>query len=404
MFWLLLTTGQAAAQPPAPLARPVPRPQPIDARPRIGIIDLTDDGDERRARRERLQAELARSRGVRPVDDAGLRRALAGETADPQLGDGRRALARAQSAFGALDCKVARGEADRAVLGLAAAQAAGVNAADELRRAHAIRFVCADQGGDRSAAQGAAAALRRLKAGDPPAGVSDAVWSRYPAIDAATGVQNARLAITSKPAGATVWIDHAQAGKTPITVSLAEGEHMVAAGSRGGATARRVSVATSWVPASLALVIPAGGTVRWGQVEARVRSWRSRASRPEAGTIGDLLARAGLSYCVLIDARGKQQVWQRVAGRRAARHLGNAAGAGEVDTLVASARGPGIDPDQPLLRETPEDRGAVRGESKSKWKEWWVYAVVIGAAAVGAGIVVANDIGDDQQRIEITVP
>jgi hypothetical protein len=397
-FLLLALGGRAYAQPPAPAAP--------DFRERIGIIDLTDDADDvRRARRDKLEAELSRSRGVRPVDDAGLRRALAGEESDPQLADGRRALVRAQSAFGALDCKAARGEADRAVLGLAAAQAAGVNAAEELRRAHAIRFVCADQGGDRSAAQGAAAALRRLRAGDPPAGVSDAVWSRYPAMDAATGVQNARLAITSQPAGAAIWIDHVRAGKTPVTVSLAEGEHVVAAGSRGRATARRVTVATSWVPASLALVIPAGGGARWSQVEARVRSWRSRASRPDAASIGDVLTRAGLATCVLIDARGKHQVWQRGAGRQSARHLGNAAGAAEIDTLVAGARGPGIDPDRPLLRETPEESAALRGESKgSKWKEWWVYAVVIGAAAVGAGIVVANDIGDDQQRIEITVP
>jgi hypothetical protein len=30
--------------------------------------------------------------------------------------------------------------------------------------------------------------------------------------------------------------------------------------------------------------------------------------------------------------------------------------------------------------------------------------VVIGAAVIGAGIVVGNDLGDDRQRIEITVP
>jgi hypothetical protein len=33
-----------------------------------------------------------------------------------------------------------------------------------------------------------------------------------------------------------------------------------------------------------------------------------------------------------------------------------------------------------------------------------VYAAVIGAVAVGASIVVANELGDDQQRIEITSP
>jgi PEGA domain len=401
----------AAAQPPRPVDRPGPAaPSPAagaraSAGERVGIIDLGREQEGvRRTRRAELEKALAGVEGVRPVDDPGLRLALAGETSDPGMAAGRRALAEAQAAFGALECARARGEADRAVLALAGAQAAGADVAGELRRAHSIRLSCADQGGDRGAAQSAATALRRLKAGDPPPGISDAVWSRYPALDAATGVQNARLAITTEPDGAAIWIDHAPAGKAPLTVSVPEGEHLVAAARPGGgAVAQRASVSPGWTPTALELAVPAGGAARWAEVEKQVRAWRSGA-RPDPAGIGRLLARAGLTHAVVLDPRGKLAVWRRTSGDTS-RHLGNAADAAEIGVLVVGGRrGPGIDPNRPLLRETAEEREATLGErggEKSKKQEWWVYAAVIVAVAVGAGVVLANDLGDDVQRIEI---
>jgi hypothetical protein len=375
--------------------------QPAVAADRIAVIDLSRGSPgAKRARRAAVEKQLAGLPGVRLVDEAALRRALVGTGADSDVAAGRRALASAQSAFGALECARARGFADAAVLRLAAAQAAGGDVAAELRRAHSIRLVCADQGKDRGAAQNAAVALRRLKAGDPPAGVSDAVWARYPAIDAATGVQNGRLAIKSQP-GAAIWIDHAPVGKAPITVSLAEGEHVVAAATAAGATAARHTVVPSWMPASLALTVPAGRS-RGLAIETRVRAWRGGTERPDGRGVGEVLAAADLSYGVIIDRRGELQVWHRPAGRSAARQLGSAARADEIGPLLSSAqRGPGIDPNRPLLRESPARRA---DRDDGKWQEWWVYAAVIGAVAVGASIVVANELGDDQQRIEITSP
>jgi hypothetical protein len=397
---VLALSGTASAQ---------PRPTPTASGERIGIIDLGRDGaEERSARRAELARALAGVPGLRPVDDPDLARALAGEDPDPQLAAGRAALARASTAFGALDCAHARGEAEPAVLALAAAQAAGGEVTAELRRAHSIRFLCADQGGDRGAAQSAAAALRQLRAGDPPAGIGDAVWSRYPAVDAATGVQKGQLAITTQPPGAAIWIDHAPAGTSPVTVTLPEGEHLVAAGRAGGAVARRVTVKPGWTPARLALALPPGGGARWTQVAAQVRAWREGKSRPDPAAIGALLARAGLAHAVVLDPRGKLAVWRLPPRRKAASHLGNAADAAAIGTLVGGRpRGPGIDPSQPLLRETPEERAVAQGKTSGiadSKQEWWVYAAIIGAVAIGAGIVVAQDLGDDSQRIEITFP
>jgi hypothetical protein len=363
----------------------------------VAVIDLGAGSDaERAARRDAIERGLGG--GHRAVADPALRRALAGE---PSAGDpeaGRRALAAGQAAFGELDCKRARPDIDRAVVALGAAQAAGVAVDDELRRAQTIRLVCSDQSLERGTAQSAAAALRRLGAGDPPPGVSSAVWARYPALDAATGVQIGRLDITTRPPGAVVWIDHERRGLTPLTASLPEGEHLVAAAlPSGGATAQRVTVVPSWTPTRLALALEAGQP-RWRAVEAQVRAWRRGAPDPAAAAIGELLARARLSHTIVIDASGALQVWSLPAGRREARQLGSAGDpAGALALLEAAAREPALDPQRPLLREE-------RASEAKKSQQWWVYAAILGAVAVGAGVVISQELGDDRQRIEITLP
>ena len=65
---------------------------------------------------------------------------------------------------------------------------------------------------------------------------------------------------------------------------------------------------------------------------------------------------------------------------------------------------PGIDPDVPLLRESPEERAAHGTTEGPSRQEWWVYAAIAGAILVGAGVVAANELGDDTQRIEIAIP
>jgi hypothetical protein len=153
--------------------------------------------------------------------------------------------------------------------------------------------------------------------------------------------------------------------------------------------------------------IPAGGGGPWREVEAIGTGWRRGVGRPDPASLGELMARAGLSTAVVRGPRGELAVWRRTPGRKAARFLGSAASAAEVAALVAGPRsGPGIDPTLPLLRESSEREGAPgsgRG-GKRRWQEWWVYAAVIGAVAVGAGIVAAQGLGDDHQRIEITFP
>lgn len=370
----------------------------------VGVVDVgPGDRAARRARRERLDQALAGVQGIAAVRDPALRAALAGERSPPQLLAGRASLEAARAAFGKPDCPAAEREAAAAVVALAAAQAAGGEVTGELRQAYVFALLCADQRGDPAAARGAVNALRGLGGPEPPEGVGEPVWSRYPSVDVTAGVRHVQLDVTTQPRGAQVWIDHAPAGTAPLSAFVTEGDHVVAAAAPGGG-----AVALRAARGPLALTIPAE-RAPWRRIEARVRSWQSRAVKRDPKGLAALLSGARLSYAIVIDERGRFTVWQRRG--LAARQLGTAPDALGIGALVQDAEQrrahPGIDRDRPLLRETPEERAAYlsrkKGTGPSK-QEWWVYAAIVGAVAIGAGVVLANDLADDHQKFDVTIP
>jgi len=214
-----------------------------------------------------------------------------------------------------------------------------------------------------------------------------------------------QLEVTSQPPGAAIWIDHQPVGKAPISATVTEGEHLVAAAGPSGAVAVRAAGGA----APVALTIPAE-RAPWRKLEARVRGWQSRAVKRDNKGLATLLSSARLGYAVVIDERGRFTVWQRRG--LTVRQLGGAPDALGLVALVQAAeqrrKNPRIDPDRPLMRETPEERAAYltkkgKGAGPSK-QEWWVYAAIVGAIAIGAGVVLANDLADDHQNFEITFP
>ena len=56
------------------------------------------------------------------------------------------------------------------------------------------------------------------------------------------------------------------------------------------------------------------------------------------------------------------------------------------------------DPDQPLLRETPDER-ATHGHGTPQ--RWWVYAAIVGAVAAGSAVLYFQDAADDHQHITL---
>jgi len=361
------------------------------------------DRAARTARRAKLESELEAVQGIEQPSRP-LRAALAGERLVGQVDAGRSRLEAARTAFGKPDCPGAEREAAAALLAFAAAQAAGAEVAAELRQAYVFQLLCADQRGDAASARAAAGALRALGAPEPPEGVGEPVWSRYPAVDVTAGVRHVQLDVTTQPQGAVVWIDHAPAGKAPLSLDVTEGDHLVAAAApSGGATAVRAA------KGPLALTLEARFDP-WARVQARVRSWQSRAVKRDGKSLAALLASARLGYAVVIDERGRFTVWQRRGP--VARQIGTAPDALGIGALVQAAEqrrtSPGIDPDRPLMRETPEERAeylAQKGKGKGPSKqEWWVYAAIVGAVALGAGVVLANDLADDHQKFEVSFP
>jgi hypothetical protein len=368
------------------------------------LVDLRPGADEAlRASRAALRAELASLGGLVLRDEPGLDEALAG---DAQGGDDaaqRAALEEARAAFGDLDCGRALAAADRAVLLGAARQAAGHADRLALRGAWAYVLLCSDRAGDRGRAQAAADQLRALglDSGDA-AGIPAAVWDRFPEIDASTDRDIVPLTV-AEPAGAAVWIDHARVGTAPVTVHVAAGEHVVAVadGTRRGDGRIRAEARPLTVTVDLA-----EGAGAFAAAAAVVAGWRSGRTQPTAEALGTLMRRLEVRFALLLAGRDTVQVWVLGPGDARPRKLDDASrrdpmaiGAIVVDRAAAwDGRAP--DPDRPLLRESPDDRGRRRGTPD----RWWVYAAIVGAVAAGTAILYFQDAAEDHQRIEIRFP
>jgi hypothetical protein len=369
----------------------------------VVVVDLRVDEDRAQIRAE-LSAAL-RTAGVEPVADAALAAALTGDDAEADAA--RAALAAARAALEADDCRAAAASADTAILGLAALEAAGREVRGALREAYAVVLRCADRAGHGDAAMAAAAALRALGAAEPPApppaDLDAELWSRYPAMDAATNVGLAQVSIDTVPPGATVWIDHRRAGVAPLTVTVRDGRRLIAAAGPTGRVARRVRAAEA---GRVSMSLPPRPP-RWHSVGARVAAWRDGATEATAVEIGQLLAEVGVRVAVVLPGDDSVEIWGAGAPGEAARRLGTGslAESAAAATLVArqvGARPPRApDPDVPLLVEDPAARDETTRPDRQKW---WVYASIIGAVGLAGAVILANDLANDRQRIELTWP
>jgi hypothetical protein len=436
---MVTTVVVAAAEVRAqPARRLEPRSEPvviIDLRP-----DQNDKGDrggpkgdqagagERARTRAALATELAAAAAaaaaamqgiaLEPGDPgAELALALAGEhagTSQAERQAARAAMKRAAAAHGRLDCQSAEQAASQAIDALSALQADARPHAitDSLVQAYVYVLLCAHHRGDTDAALLATRRLSRLGVHDPPQGVDSALWSLYPAVDATANLPMAELELRTEPAGAQVWLDHQAVGQAPVTVYVAEGEHIVAAGPARagphGGVARRLSVTGQSRVETLAL--PATGT-RWRAVAERVAAWRQDgASGPSPGELGALLTGLGVRFGLVLRDGRRVAIWAVEPGDEQATRIGTATMDQPVDIAArVLERARGWDRTGPdggtLLRETRATGAALRGEGKaSGGQKWWVYATIVGALILGSGIILASDVADDRQRIELRWP
>lgn len=367
-------------------------------RERVAVIDLGPDPDP--AVRAKLAAAVVAA-GLEAVIGDGVEDALAGVVAGGDELGLAAAIAEAQRAFGALECPAAIAAGQQAAGIAAARQAAGLPA-PELARAWTYVLLCADRANDVDAAFTAAA---RLRAAGGSADVPADVWRKYPEIDAIPGDERVELEITADVPGATIWIDHRLAGTAPLVVSLAPGEHVIAA----AAGTRRGWAAGAASRAQPRLEIPTvDQATAWSEVGRRVASWGGAVPPPEE--LGWVLARVRARAAIV--RRGEVvEAWGRSGLAEKPRRLGGDDGiapiaeAGRALALIAdraeawNTRAP--DPDRPLLIEDRATRDDRRRDAPARW---WVYAAIIGAVGASAAVILVNEVASDRQRVELRYP
>ena len=373
----------------------------------IIIIDLRPgDPAALASSRASLQDELAAIQGLEVKRAADLDGALSGAAVDLDATRVSTALADARTAFGALDCTKASAAADRAIDDLAARQAAGLDDGQALKSAYAYVVLCADRAGELDTALRAAGRLRALgvTSGDD-VGISAATWARLPEIDV-TGGEIVAVTVEADQPDAAVWVDHAAVGTAPVTVYLAAGEHVIAAGKGGSRAATRIAVAGNKQAVSLALVDQHG---KWSEVAGLIHAWRDKVSPPTNAGLTAVMAAAKVRFAIVLAGARTAEVWGKAARDPVAKKLDTGAleSPMELGAIITDrvAAWDGRAPEGELLTETADERAALYGGSRRETKaKWYVYASIAGAVLIGGLVIYANDAATDRQRITITGP
>lgn len=365
------------------------------------VVDLRPGDAEVRAPSRAAFVDALSTHGeLRLSDDKELTSLLGQQPYSAILERGRDTLNAAILAFGGLDCASTSLRAAQAILDLAAATASGANAQQELHQAYLYRFLCADRQGQVDEAMAASAMLRLFIESDRPKEISETTWDKYPLLDAQSNGRQVAVEIKSEPAGATIWLDHKEAGTTPATVLMSEGTHLVALGHEGKGVSQEINVSAKG-SMSLPLTKPKS---QWEGIETSLSTARKAASLKRPRAMGDIMAATLAEVAFVMREPGRVAVWILPENRRSAELVGHApnadiAGHLALRGLEESRTAPGLDPNRPLLRETPSTTTRATAT-----KRWWVYGIVLGAAALGAGFIVAQDLSEDRQRIEVTLP
>lgn len=368
---------------------------PVSSRERVAIVDLTASaqlssgpslasGGSDASARETLSRALLDA-GLEPIAGDGVEHALAGIAADRDTTTLAASLAEAERTLEQLQCPEATAAARRALLVLAARQASGIPV-PELWRAWAVLVSCADRTGDIGGAIRAAHGLRTSLSDAVPAALRD-LAAKYPAVDTLLGEDRFEVDIATDD-GAVVWVDFEPVGTAPARLTLAAGEHLVAA-SKG---ARRGSTVFIAEPVSIVKVELLDQNSRWAALAAKIASWRGRLVSPH--DIGWILDQVDARLAVV--RRGDTvQAWGRAGALEKPRPLGGVPGdrpltdAGLVARHLAqgvhhfSARAP--DPNRPLLVDGASRARRDKGGDEST--PWWVYGAIGASIAAGALVI-----------------
>lgn len=426
-------TGATAWAQPAPATPPAPSTSPstspstnpaakaAPAGAPVVVVELS--GAQRSA--AQLRQELGAA-GFAVLTAPDLDAANAGLDGGKDLGEALAALELAKTSFGALDCPAAQQAAESAIATLAARGAAGIEVSAQLSTAWSYLLLCRDRAGDFDGAMRAAQALRALPslAAAAPAGVDAAVWAKYPEVDVTANRDIAELKIDAEP-GAVITLDHKPAGTSPATVYVPAGRHLVAAAAGSRRAAVWIDIASRSASVSLRLNEQDAPLSR---ISERVAAWNSRPpdGKQVASYLENLLTAAQGRPWNPSSARSPLLVIVGVSGDPKRAELWASDGPGLVPRVTAltladqSTSGPSPvvaalqkralqwrEPEETpaLLLEAPDAGDSeLELDETSRAPKWWVYAAIAGAVAVGGAVIVANELSDDTQRVNLRIP
>ncbi|MEO8840922.1 MAG: hypothetical protein ABI591_33710 [Kofleriaceae bacterium] len=342
--------------------------------------------------------------GMAPLDDA-TEAALAGSGAGNDAIELAAAMADAQQKFGALDCKATIAAAKIALPLLAQRQAAAI-AVPELPRAWAYILLCADRRGEVDLAMRAAARLRIV--GVAADLVPAELIAKYPEVDAALGVDPVEVDVETEVPGATVWLDFAPLGPAPQHLTLAPGEHIIAAAS-GGRRGFLVGRPIVKQPKLLVEMTDQSGPLN--VIAATVASWHGEV--PSAEALTGVLAKVH-TRAALVRHGDAVEVWGHAGAHEPLRRLGGDDGTRTIEDANRAAalladrvegwNSHAPDPDVPLLTESLQERVASSHKPGSEPTAWWVYGTIGAALLAGVIVVYAHQSTGDTQEIKLHYP
>ncbi len=368
----------------------------------ISVTSKTIAAEEttrRQEARQKLEQAITENPETGLIDDPELSLALVGDSAAIAAHRGTEAANAALIAAQANRCPDAIASANVALDTLAIAQAQGKTVDTGLRQAYAAQFICTYQT-QQSSALLSANRLRSLGQHSPPQGVDTNAWARYPELDASANISTARLTIETTQPGAIVWLDHKRRGVSPLTIHVSQGPHLLAVANDHSGIAKIISI-TGWTHhEQLTIDHHSGG--RWTTVATLVAQLRARTRAPDALAITEVMNAAGADTALVLVGGGTIEIWRlegssSAEGSKAKRVGQRRDPAQAVHLLVGAAQ-----PQRPAPLLLKDDKH--RQESTEPTPKWWVYAAVLGAATIGAGIIVIGQSRTDKQRFEISLP
>lgn len=366
------------------------------------LLDFRPGDDQARVEsRTTLASALGQHGRIELLRDPEVTAILGHSHYSPERVLGQDKLALARTSFGKLDCEGTRKHTQDAILHFAAARASNVPILGELRKAYLFQFLCADREANLDFAMAAAKSLRALSEGKRPKEISERSWRKYPVIDILSNRRTVALTIESDVPGAEIWVDHKQFGVTPSTLFLAEGEHLIAIGK----DTRSASTFTNLLSRSTLSLTLSKSTGQWQGLAESLDEIRNAKDEEITQSMRSLMSALEVDVVFVMEEDATISVWTLTPSRPKAKLAGSAPDAREAGRLALRSiretnTRPGLDLRMPLLRESD----VPESERAEEPRRWWLYGLVLGAVAAGAGVILLQDLGDDKQRIELMLP